>query len=344
MSRVCVINASTCGVVMAMFALYQAARRYAIRCLRRVFRFDPATICLALAFVFSTAVGAMAQSITITADAGPDRTVASGATVTLDGSGSTASDGTTLYYIWIIFDDSAEHVPGFSSRSGKVQTFTAPNLEPGAADVTISFILQVRDRPGFIGGVSSGDTVTITVEAPNAPPVPNAGPDQRIKPGRTVTLDGTGSTDDDRIASYSWNRTGGTCTVTTVFGGVSSLTGTNALPSFTAETLASGVASCTHDFKLFVTDNDGVLDGTGDNVTVTIIATAENQPPIARMGANRTVASGATVTLDGSLSQMMGALRRIYGTSTRLKIPPMIGGKGLRQRSFTAENGVRAEA
>ena len=338
MSRVCVINASLvwCGVVMAMFALYQAARRYAIRCLRRVFRFDPATICLAQAFVFSTAVGAMAQSITITADAGPDRTVASGATVTLDGSGSTASDGTTLYYIWIIFDDSAEHVPGFSSRSGKVQTFTAPNLEPGAADVTISFILQVRDRPGFIGGVSSGDTVTITVEAPNAPPVPNAGPDQTIKPGRKVTLDGTGSTDDDRIASYSWNRTGGTCTETTVFGGVSSLTGTNALPSFTAETLASGVASCTHDFKLFVTDNDGVLGGTGDSVTVTIIATAENQRPIARVGANQTVASGTGFLLDGVGSTDDGAI----GEYEWWRLDPSTGDIGLLVRNPGSITGV----
>ena len=327
-------------VVLALFGRYQAARRY-LRCSRWAFRFNPATICLALAFIFSGAVGALAQSITITADAGPDRTVASGATVTLDGSGSTASDGTTLYYIWIISDDSAEHVPGFSLRSGKVQTFTAPNLEPGAADVTISFILQVRDRPGFIGDVSSGDTVTITVEAPNAPPVADAGPDHTIKPGRTVTLDGTGSTDDDHIASYSWNRTGGTCTVTTVFGGVSSLTGTNALPSFTAETLASGVASCTHDFILFVTDNDGVLDGTGDRVTVTIIATAANQSPIARAGPDQTVESGAMVTLDGSLSSDDGTIAAYLWNVTspdQVKIPPTDWRDGTTATpSFTAE-------
>ena len=266
------------------------------------------------------------------ANPGSNRTVASGATVTLDGSGSTASPGSTItWYAWGVNDSSVsgcdDPPPSLSNAplDGEAQlSFTAEVLDPGAADVTYCIDLSVRDSAG---GRSPFVRVKVTVEAPpaNMAPVANAGPDQTIKPGRTVTLDGTGSTDDDRITSYSWNRTGGTCTVTTVFGGVSSLTGTNALPSFTAETLASGVASCTHDFKLFVTDNDGVLDGTGDSVTVTIIATAENQPPIARGGANQTVASGATVTLDGSLSSDDGSIATYLWNVTspdQVKIPP----------------------
>ena len=296
-----------CGVVMAMFALYQAARRYAIRCLRRVFRFDPAAICLALAFVFSTAVGAMAQSITITADAGPDRTVASGATVTLDGSGSTASDGTTLYYIWIIFDDSAEHVPGFSSRSGKVQTFTAPNLEPGAADVTISFILQVRDRPGFIGGVSSGDTVTITVEAPNANPVAEAGEPQTVDSGATVQLEGSGADMGGTIATYAWTRTGGT-----MGGMVTFSDATIARPTFTADTLAAGADDVTHILTLTVTDNDGATHA--DTVTITV--EAPNANPVAEAGEPQTVDSGATVQLEGSGADMGGTIATYAWTRT----------------------------
>ena len=282
------------------------------------------------------------------ANPGSNRTVASGATVTLDGSGSTASPGSTItWYAWGVNDSSVsgcdDPPPSLSNAplDGKAQlSFTAEVLDPGAADVTYCIDLSVRDSAG---GRSPFVRVKVTVEAPpaNMAPVANAGPDQTIKPGRTVTLDGTGSTDDDRITSYSWNRTGGTCTVTTVFGGVSSLTGTNALPSFTAETLASGVASCTHDFKLFVTDNDGVLDGTGDSVTVTIIATAENQPPIARGGANQTVASGATVTLDGSLSSDDGSIATYLWNVTspdQVKIPPTDWRNGTTATpSFTAE-------
>ena len=52
------------SVVMAMFALYQAAGRYAIRCLQRIVNLVPATICLASALVFSSAVGAAAQDTT----------------------------------------------------------------------------------------------------------------------------------------------------------------------------------------------------------------------------------------------------------------------------------------
>ena len=301
-----------CGVVMAMFALYQAARRYAIRCLRRVFRFDPATICLALAFVFSTAVGAMAQSITITADAGPDRTVASGATVTLDGSGSTASDGTTLYYIWIIFDDSAEHVPGFSLRSGKVQTFTAPNLEPGAADVTISFLLQVRDRPGFTGAVLSSDTVTITVEAPdavpNANPVAEAGEPQTVDSGATVQLEGSGADMGGTIATYAWTRTGGT-----MGGMVTFSDATIARPTFTADTLAAGADDVTHILTLTVTDNDGATHA--DTVTITVVE-APNANPVAEAGEPQTVDSGATVQLEGSGADMGGTIATYAWTRT----------------------------
>ena len=279
-----------------------------------------------------------------------------GAVVTLDGSGSTAdAPGRTItVYSW--FDGT--HVAGCSTTSpettpspriegppeipaGAQLTFTAPDLAPGAADVKYCWFLRVENSAEDISGFAP---VNVTVShsvapppAPNKPPVANAGPDQTIKPGRTVTLDGTGSTDDDRIASYSWNRTGGTCTVTTVFGGLSSLTGTNALPSFTAETLASGVASCTHDFILFVTDNDGVLDGTGDSVTVTIIATAENQRPISRAGANQTVESGASVTLDGSLSSDDGTITSYQWVQAGTGAHPPLSNSGVGEVvTFTA--------
>ena len=329
---------------------------------RGLFCFDPATIlrlyCLTLAFVFFGTVGAIAQTAVAVVKLGDtvvDK-VYPGAVVTLDGSGSTAdSPGRTItVYSWFESTNAANNCASplpETTRSPKVEgppevptaaqlTFTAPDLAPGAADVKYCWFLRVENSAEDISGFAPVNVIVSHSVAPppaaNKPPISNAGPDQTIKPGRTVTLDGTGSTDDDHIANYSWNRTGGTCTVTTVFGGVSSLTGTNALPSFTAETLASGVASCTHDFILFVTDNDGVLGGTGDSVTVTIIATAENQPPIARGGANQTVESGATVTLDGSLSSDDGSIVRYTWFQASTGTTPALSDNNVAKPTLTA--------
>ena len=63
------------------------------------------------------------------------------------------------------------------------------------------FTLTVTDK---VGGRDT-DTVTVTVESPNQPPVANAGPDLVVAPGEIFTLDGSGSTDSDgSIVSYRW--------------------------------------------------------------------------------------------------------------------------------------------
>lgn len=95
-----------------------------------------------------------------TADAGPNASVASAATVGLDGSGSDANDaGQSLTYAWtqvagptVALDDATLAAPGF----------TAPTLAIGDADATLTFELVVND------GVdpSPADSVTITVTAP----------------------------------------------------------------------------------------------------------------------------------------------------------------------------------
>ena len=93
------------------------------------------------------------------ANAGSGQTVASGAVVTLDGSGSSDPDtGDTLSYLW-------EQVPGvggsgitLSDATAVSPTFTAPT-----GPAALAFKLTVTDSQG----ASASDTVAITVQAPS---------------------------------------------------------------------------------------------------------------------------------------------------------------------------------
>ena len=65
-----------------------------------------------------------------------------------------------------------------------------------------SYVAQIIVNDGQVDSLPS--TVTITTQ--NSPPVANAGPDQTVFVGTTVTLDGSGSTDvDGDLLSYHWS-------------------------------------------------------------------------------------------------------------------------------------------
>ena len=127
-----------------------------------------------------------------TADAGPDRTVGSGAAVTLDGSGSDANDaGQSLGYAW---SQSSGPAVTLSGATTATPGFTAPVLVAGAADAVLVFSLVVNDG----SDPSPADTVAITVTAPGdsvapviAAPVPlraEAGPDGTALVGFKATV------------------------------------------------------------------------------------------------------------------------------------------------------------
>ena len=226
------------------------------------------------------------------ADAGPDRTVVSGATVTLDGSGSKDDDGTIVSYHWERTGGTSDSSVVLADSGTAQASFTADALDLGASDVTHIFTLTVTDDQGE----TSTARVTVTVAAPRAAPVADAGSDQTVASGATVTLDGTGSVDGDGtiVLSYHWSRTGGTSGTSVVLTDAKT-----AQPSFTADILDPGAIDVTHAFLLVVTDNYGVFSV--DTVMVTV--EAPNAAPVANAGADQTVASGATVALDGSGSE-----------------------------------------
>ena len=201
-----------------------------------------------------------------TADAGDDQSVAKGAAVTLDGSGSSDPGGSTLTYAW---SQTGGTTVALSSATSASPTFTAPN-----ADGTLTFSLTVTNPQGLTGT----DTATVTVE--NQAPISSVA-DQSVAKGSTVTLDGSGSSDPEGGAlTYAWNQTGGTT--------VALSSATSASPTFTAPS-ADGALT----FSLTVTDPQG-LTGT-DTATVTV----ENQAPMAEVP-DQSVAKGSMVTLDGS--------------------------------------------
>jgi PKD repeat protein len=98
-----------------------------------------------------------------------------------------------------------------------------------------------------------------------------------------VTLDGSGSTDDGTIDSWSWSL--------------------NGIEFGTGETLTVGASVGVYTVVLTVTDEEGETDT--DDVVITVVASGENVPPVAHAGQNQSIkdaddSGDEEVTLDGS--------------------------------------------
>jgi len=173
------------------------------------------------------------------ANAGADQAVRIDDTVQLDGDGSSDADGDTLTFKWSFISKPDGSRTKLSSTIDRQPTFSAD------AAGTYTMQLIVYDGTDY----SAPDTVTIVTE--NAAPVSNAGNDQTVDEGDTVTLSGLASTDpDDNIAGYLWQQTGGVSATLT--------NSTGAEATFVAP--VPGAGSETLTFQLTVEDTDGLVD------------------------------------------------------------------------------------
>ena len=238
------------------------------------------------------------RGISLVAEAGDPRSVPSGTQgVQLDGTGSTAtSSGRTVTYAWTWTQTGGDAATVTLSDENILRpTFDAPTLTVGATAATYVFTLTVTDS---LGSTDATDTVTITVLAPLAPLVAEAGPNQPAVPSgmQDVQLEGSGTaTDSRRTVTYAWTwtQTGGDAATVT-------LSDENILrPTFDAPTLTVGATAATYVFTLTVTDDQGSTDAT-DTVTITVLAPLA--PLVAEAGPNQpAVPSGMQdVQLEGS--------------------------------------------
>jgi PKD repeat protein len=129
------------------------------------------------------------------ADAGEDQYVLTGDSVDFDGSGSSDNVGVTNY-TWTFTDDAAVTLYG-----------VAPSYV-FSTDGDITVTLTVRDAAGN----TDTDTVVMHVTLANEGPTADAGDDQTVSAGDTVTFDGSGSSDDGgyQNLNYTWHIVGTT--------------------------------------------------------------------------------------------------------------------------------------
>jgi RHS repeat-associated protein len=206
-------------------------------------------------------------------DAGLDRVVRTGETVQLVGTASDP-DGDTVAFNW-----------RFTSRPAGSQAELAGGataLASFAPDRVGAYVVELALADGR-GGTAT-DTVTITAELANSPPLAAAGADRVVAVGTTVTVDGSASSDPDGDPlSFAWTL------AERPAGSLAALSGSGATASFTADVVGD------YTLLLSVTDDDGFA-ATDD---VVVRAEGANQPPTAEAGADQSLGAGNTATLDG---------------------------------------------
>ena len=187
----------------------------------------------------------------IQANTAPTATAASATTnedvataITLVG---TDADGDALTYSL-----ATQPAHGAVALVGNKATYTPAKDYNG----TDSFTFTVSDGKA----TSAPASVSLTVKAVNDAPTANAGADQTVNPGVSVSLTGVGTDVDADKLTYAWKQTAGTPTLTL----------TNATTASVSFTAPSPTADTRFTFALTVSDGKGAT--TSDSVDVVVKA------------------------------------------------------------------------
>jgi hypothetical protein len=233
------------------------------------------------------------------ANAGPDRTVKAGESITLDGTDSFARNGTIVNYEWAVeeWDDDEQNIPILEGRDTTTPTFIAPF--PTITPISeYGIYLTVTDS----NGLSDTDWVVVGVETPQSQllsPVSVPGSDQTLRVGDRVELDGSNSfARNGTIVSYQWTLEDWADEEEVL----PQLQDHNKPVSWFIAQQPTLFPRSQYMFELYVTDSNGLTDT--EDTRVTIIAdNATNTRPIAIAEiSDDYVCEGRTVILDASRS------------------------------------------
>jgi gliding motility-associated-like protein len=202
--------------------------------------------------------------------------------VNLYGAGFDA-DGTIVSYAWTKASGGAATLVNPDKP-----TLTVTGLQTGQ----YIFRLTVTDDKGATD--EDDAVITVSEAGTNIFPVALAGVDKFVRlPQNSLILNGSGTDADGQITAYEWTKvSGGNATIST--------------PSASTTTVLN-LTEGTYVFRLTVTDDDGATDL--NDVTVRVVSSTNNLPPVVSAGSDATIylpqttlTINATATDDGSIT------------------------------------------
>ena len=283
---------------------------------------DPALLRTGPASVTEGDAGSTDMTFTLTLVAQSGSSAASGKTVTVDyadtgrGTATSGTDYTALAAGTVTFS------PGDTSETITVSVTGDPVVE---RHETVVLSLSNLTNARFL--TASMNTVTGTIRDDDGFPTADAGPDQTVAEGDTVTLTGSGSDPDgDPITEYRWTQTAGPP--------VTLASATSATTTFTAPTGLT--ADEVLRFSLVVTAGG---EGGSDSVDITVNAATLGWAVVD--APDRTVDEDDPVSLSGTVTglNLQGVGRASYSWRQTGGSPTVdLTGANTATASFTAPN------